>query len=221
MSTPLRAIVFDLDGTLVDSLQDIAFAANAALAAVGAPARSSAEIASMVGHGVHHLLGEALGTQDDSQIEAARAVFAPAYAACVVQHTRLYDGLQPVLTSLSAVVPLAIATNKPARFTAPIYERLHLARWFSGVASGDEVPNKKPDPAVVHLALERAGLPARGGDLAYVGDMPVDIQTARALGALAVGVQWGFAGDLVQSAGPDILARHPSDLIELVHRGAS
>ena len=206
------AVVFDLDGTLVDSHRDIANAVNVALGALGRPPVDVEAVKTMVGHGVHHLLRCALGTDDEGLVQTGRDHFARAYQAGVLEHTRLYPGLDIALSELDRRgFELSIATNKPSRFTRPILEGLGLDRRpMRGAASADEAPAPKPDPAVVRLALERAG--STGLPVIYVGDMPVDVQTARAFGCPVVGVGWGFDPAALVAAAPDRLIRAPADL---------
>lgn len=193
MTTAIKALIFDLDGTLVDSLQDIANACNHALEMVGAQPRSVEDIRSMIGGGVQQLFARALGTEDSSRIDAARKHFAPAYAKGLLRHTRLYPGLETVLDQLKAAgFTLCIATNKPQRFTAPIFEGLGLERWFSSWASADECPAKKPDPAVLQLALQRAELDPDTGNCVYIGDMSVDLVSAQNAGCPSIWLEWGF-----------------------------
>lgn len=186
----INAAVFDLDGTLVDSHRDIAGALNEVLASLGAPTHADEAVKRMIGGGAKRLIQRAL--PDQSMFEAARARFYDAYRRRLLDTTNFYDGISGVLERLKAAgVTTAIATNKPAAFTRPIVAQLpiHVDAW----ASGDEVENKKPDPAVVRLALERAGLVEPNlRRVAYVGDMPVDHETSNRLGVRFIGVAWGF-----------------------------
>jgi len=215
---PLKAVIFDLDGTLIDSHQDIATACNQAMRAVGAPSRTDEEIKSMIGGGVRRLLERALQTTDKSTIEAARVHFAPAYRECLLEQTKLYPGLAEVLDQLKAMpFPMCIATNKPRSFTAPIFEKLELGRWFSAWASADEVPLKKPDPAVLGLALQRAQQSPETSNCIYVGDMAIDVLTARNANCLSIHVDWGYGES--HKPKPDLTARTPADLLSAVSQG--
>jgi phosphoglycolate phosphatase-like HAD superfamily hydrolase len=160
------------------------------------------------------LLGRALATDDPAQIEAARRTFAGHYRGALLDTTRLFPGVAEMLRRL-APLPLAVATNKPAAFTAPIAEGLELARHgIRACACADEAGARKPDPRVLRLALERAGaatiLPA---EVLMVGDMPVDVATARGHGAKAAVVTWGFtARGGLEAARPDVIVDRPEDL---------
>ena len=171
----------------------------------------------MIGDGVHALLRRALGTEDPTLVSQVREHFAPAYDRHVVRQTRLYEGLQPVLTKLGDDgLVLAVATNKPARWTRQIIEALDLSRYLAAHASSDEVPHRKPDPAVLRLALERAH--ADPTTTVYVGDLPVDVATARAHGCPVIGAGWGFSRRALADAQPDVLIDDPADLPSVLER---
>jgi phosphoglycolate phosphatase len=213
----VRSVVFDFDGTLIDSHLDIAEALNLALADVGAPPREADEVKRMIGHGVFHLLAAALGTREESKIERARKSFAAHYKERLVVHTRLYPGALETIAALrTRGVRVGLATNKPAHFTREIVARLEIDRaGLEAWSAADEVPKRKPDPAVLALALERLGandLPP--ASVLYVGDMPVDVETARAFGARSAGALWGFSPDALRAAGPDRLLERFADLLD-------
>ncbi|MCK6549518.1 HAD hydrolase-like protein [Myxococcota bacterium] len=216
----VTSVVFDLDGTLVDSLLDIASAVNDVLGALGHAPRPLEEVRTMIGHGAAVLLQRALGASDPALLTAARAEFARAYGARLVDRTRPYPGIPELLTDLAARgFELAIATNKPAAFTGPMVAALGLGLGgVVGVASSDETGTRKPDPSVVHLALDRAR--PRGGApavrrIAYVGDMAVDVDTARAVPCAAVGVAWGFDPVGCKDRAPDRWVRTVDELAML------
>lgn len=193
---PFDAVVFDLDGTLVESDGDIARAVNAMLVALGRPARTRAQIRASIGHGARHLVECFLGSEDPALVDRGRDLFTDAYAAAPVVDTRVYPGIEALLAALGAAdVAVAVATNKPARLTEPVVRGTGLpALGVRAWASADETGRRKPDPAVLALALARLGLagvsPAR---VAYVGDMAVDLETADRFGATGIQVSWGFA----------------------------
>ncbi len=191
MSGPVSVAVFDLDGTLIDSHRDIAAALDEVLVDVGAEPLGPEVIRTMIGGGAKVLIQRALGDRVDALFASAHARFYDVYRRRLLETTRLYDGVEAMLATLAERgVVCAIATNKPAAFTAPIVEALELELPW---ASADEVPDKKPDPAVVRLALERAGAPdVPAAHVGYVGDMPIDRETAARCGARFFGVGWGF-----------------------------
>lgn len=210
-----RTYLFDLDGTLIDSHRDIAGALNDVLARLDCPTHDPEEVKTMIGGGVSTLLERGLGPARLGRLEEARALFKDAYSARLVETTALYDGVAEMLQRLAeGGVTAAIATNKPSFFTDRIVSHLRLADLgVVAVASSDEVPSKKPDPAVVRLAMRRAGATEA---LAYVGDMPVDVQTARGAQLWAVAVSWGFDPRGLVEAAPDEIADAPGKLGELI-----
>lgn len=216
MSTAL--VLFDLDGTLVDSAPDIATAANTALAAVGLPPRAEAEIRDFIGNGADSLLHRCLtGTRDG---RAAPALHAQAYAAfqtgymdCLTARTRPYDGVVETLDTLRARgVALGCVTNKPLRFTLPLLENLALAPYFAVTYGGDSFPVKKPDPLPLHAAARACG--ARPDETVMVGDSMADLEAARAAGMRIFCVAYGYAGgvDLARLAPDALVATMPGIL---------
>ena len=193
MSQHIETVAFDLDGTLVNSLEDIRTACNITLSELGYPEKTSEEVRSMIGHGVTHLLSIALESDDPELIARAKLRFGPVYYEHAADTTELYPGFEDVLDRLHSMgYNLLIATNKPARFTQKLVEALSLSKWFSGIASADEVPKRKPADDVIRLACERGRLDFKPKSLAYVGDMNVDLETAKNAGCFSVYAKWGF-----------------------------
>ena len=114
---------------------------------------------------------------------------------------------------------IAVATNKPSRFTVAALDALGLGATFGGVASADECPAKKPAPDVIRLALTRAGQPKDPRSVLYVGDMPVDVEAARNFGCAVIGVEWGFAPAALRAARPDVLVDHPAGVVDCASSG--
>jgi phosphoglycolate phosphatase len=222
MDQAIRAVAFDLDGTLIDSYRDIAGALNEVLAGLGRPTHDPEEVKTMIGGGVDTLLRRGLGEDAPLLVRAARERFRAAYQARLLETTALYDDVLDAIASLARDGVLSvIATNKPSFFTRTIVDRLGLAR--AGVrafASADEVDRRKPDPAVVALALTRAagGEILSPGEVRYVGDMPVDVETARAFGCPAIGVAWGFDPTGLAQARPDAWVESPRALFTLIEQ---
>lgn len=211
-------IAFDLDGTLVDSHQDIAEAVNDVLTSLGLKPQPMGRVKAMIGHGVGRLLEQAFeGRATEAHLVEARARFASAYESRLLATTKLYAGIPEALEAMSrAGLRLALATNKPRRFTEPIVRAFDLTKLgIVGWASADEVEQAKPSPEVLRLALDRAGSNgASPAQVAYVGDMPVDVETARLFGARSVGVLWGFDPAGLIAARPDHLVATPAALEE-------
>jgi len=185
----IRAAVFDLDGTLVDSAMDLALAVNHALRGVGLPERPLEEIAGFVGEGAVRLVEQAVAPRADLAPRAL-SLWWEHYQAHLLDHTTLYPGMRELLES--ARVPLAVHTNKPGRLARRILEGLGVLHRFAAVLGGDEAP-RKPDPAGTRQLLERLGVPAR--DAVLVGDSLVDLETARAVPMPLVAVTWGLVSE--------------------------
>jgi phosphoglycolate phosphatase len=207
-----RAIVFDLDGTLVDSLDDIAFHLNAALADHGLPARTRAEISEWVGYGSARLVERAV--PDPGQLASVLAAYRAHYHARPVIHTRPYPGIGEALDALAPGRTLAVLSNKPHAEVVAIVQSL-LARWSFAAIAGErpDIP-RKPDPHSVLSVLDALGIAPR--DATLVGDSEVDIATARAAGLRSIAVTWGFRDETsLRAAGPDVVVRSPAELAAL------
>jgi phosphoglycolate phosphatase len=181
-----RLAVLDLDGTLLDTLDDLAASVNAALAAVGLPPRPRAEIERFVGEGARLLLARAVAPRLDL-LEPALAAWWVHYRSNCLVHTRPFPGVPALLTRSGR--RLAVHTNKPGSLARQILAGLGLLDRFAIVTGGDEAP-RKPDPAGTLEIMRRLG--ARPADTVFVGDSPTDVRTARAAGVRLVGVGWGF-----------------------------
>lgn len=202
-----RAAIFDLDGTLVDSVVDLARSVNHALARLGLPERPLTEIATFVGEGARRLLERAVAPRLDL-VEPALEAWREHYQEHLLDHTVLFPGLAEVLRE--ARVPLAVHTNKPGRMARRILEGLGVLSRFAEVLGGDEAP-RKPDPAGTRALLARLGVPP--AEAIYVGDSTVDLQTARAVPMRVLAVTWGLVPEeRLAAAGAEILLRTPAEL---------
>jgi phosphoglycolate phosphatase len=213
-------VVFDLDGTLVDSREDLAASVNDVLAAIGAAPLAMAEVIRMVGDGARTLVERALaraGTATTvADIDDALVRFHQCYARRLLDTTRPYPGIDDVLAHLRPTRALAVLTNKPIAPTRRILEAWQWSEIFGRVIGGDEVWGRKPDPAGLKALMEWAG--ASPDETMLVGDSMVDIETARAAGATACVARWGFGharGDLVLR-GDELLADSPADVMQLL-----
>jgi phosphoglycolate phosphatase len=196
--------VFDLDGTLIDSVLDIAAATNHTLAQHGQRERSIDEIRGFVGDGARSLLARAAGVElEDVRLDALLATFLDYYTAHASTHTRLLPCAREILNAHSDL-PLALCTNKPRRTTDAVLAALELRSCFRIVIAGGDLPEKKPDPApLLHIASALGQSPK---DLVMVGDGPQDVECARAAGARSVAVENGIAPrDRLLAARPDAL----------------
>jgi len=212
MSEPCRLLLFDLDGTLVDSAPDIADAVDQALEAHGRRGVGEDAVRGFIGNGAERLVHRALTGSRDG--EAAAAEFAAVYAsfleiyqAGLYVRTRVYPGVSEALRDLAGDGwTFGVVTNKPARFTTPLLAAAGLDDWFAIVLSGDSLPRKKPDPLpLIHAA------DAVGADLAQtimVGDSMADLQAAQQAGIPAICVSYGYSG------GVDLAAHGVDRLID-------
>jgi phosphoglycolate phosphatase len=190
---PPSLIVFDLDGTLIDSAADLAAGVNAMLADFGCEPLPVGEVRRMIGDGVAMLVARALAARDCPQADAARAagIFMRHYESDATSLTTAYPGAVQALRALRAAdIPLAVCTNKPACITAGILDALGLAGYFTRVIGGDSLPYRKPDPRVLLTLLEAFGTSAESSLL--VGDSEVDAATAGAAGVPFVLMKHGY-----------------------------
>ncbi|HMI90794.1 MAG TPA: HAD-IA family hydrolase [Polyangiales bacterium] len=213
----VRALVFDLDGTLIDSVLDIAEAANHALQGAGYPQRSVDEIRSFVGDGARSLVARAAELPlEDARLDALLETFLAYYTAHPTRFTELLPGAREALARFPEL-RIALCTNKPRVTTQAVLAGLGLEQSFSAIVAGGDLPQKKPDPApLLHIA-ELLGLSP--GELVMVGDGPQDVESARAAGARSIGVENGIA-DLarLRSAEPDAMIATLHDLPALIAR---
>ncbi len=185
----MRAIIFDLDGTLIDSLPDIAAAANHVLAARGLPALTVAQVKPMVGDGARVLLSKAFGVYGKTAGEAEYRVFETYYTAHSSDLTVIYPGITALLQDLRAAGhPLGVCTNKPEAAALAVLRDLQLDGYFQAVTGGNSTPYRKPDPR--HLAATLADL--RTDDAIMIGDHHNDLAAAEGLGLPAIFVTWGY-----------------------------
>jgi phosphoglycolate phosphatase len=204
--------VFDLDGTLVDSVHDIAAAVADALRVIapGVEPPSVARIRSFVGEGATVLIARSLAAAGlERRVEEVLPVYLDAYRRRLLETTRFYPGVLPALDALGDRT-LCVLTNKPGDLSRALLVGLGAAHRFARIWGGGDTPEKKPDPAgLLKLMAEFAATPA---ETVMVGDSPVDLETGRAAGVLTVGVSYGFDPQGVAAARPDAIL---GDLREL------
>jgi phosphoglycolate phosphatase len=189
---PVRLVVFDLDGTLVDSRRDIAESANATLASFGAPPLPEEAIGRMVGDGAPTLVARAFAATGAEKPPDALDRFLSIYHSRLLTHTRPYDGMVEVLADLAPRMPLAVLTNKPLEATRAILDGLDLTRYFPAarILGGDGLFPRKPDPAGLQHLMATCG--ASAPETVLVGDSVVDWRTTLAAATRACLARYGF-----------------------------
>jgi phosphoglycolate phosphatase len=206
MSKAFRAVIYDLDGTLVDSRGDLADSVNAMLARLGLARHADALVWSFVGDGAERLIRRALGAANEHRFTEALPIWLEEYDARLLDKTRLYPGIAELLR----LPPLqrAVLTNKPGGFARRIVEGLGVAPAFAQVIGGDEGP-RKPDPA--NLLRICAAFSVSKEEVLLVGDSAVDLSTGRAAGVRVCAVSWGF-GERASLASADFLCDTAAEL---------
>lgn len=220
MSALPATIVFDLDGTLVDTAPDLCAALNHALAVLDRPPIPAADVRHLVGHGARKLLERGLaasGVSTPELVEAGFPAFLGFYAAHIADGSRPYPGVEAALDALAAAgCTLAICTNKPATLSAALVTALGWDGRFAANLGFDSVPAPKPDPG--HLL---AAIAAAGGDPAttvFVGDSITDTMTAQAANIRVIAVSFGFSDRPVAELGADIIIDHYDTLLPALRR---
>jgi phosphoglycolate phosphatase len=211
---PVRALIFDLDGTLIDSQRDLIRSVNVMLREMGRAELKEETISGYIGQGAPILVGRALGEgASDEEHKRALQFFLGYYEEHKMDTTRSYPGVAETLEELAGL-PMAILTNKPARISVRILDELGLKRYFRAVYGGNSFETKKPDPLGANTILREFCVAPQ--EALLIGDSEVDVQTARNAGALAAAVNYGF-GVHDRAAHPaDIYLERISDLIELL-----
>jgi phosphoglycolate phosphatase len=215
---PCKAVIFDLDGTLVDTLGDIAASMNAALAGRGYATREREEYRSLVGWGLRALAASALPAEarDDAMVDACYEAALAAYLENPTAHTRPYPGVRELLAALaSRGIACAVLSNKADAVVRVVVDSVLKGHGFRAVRGERPGIPHKPDPT---SALEVAScLGADPREVLYLGDSGVDMRTARAAGFLAVGASWGFRDrEELVSSGADVVIDHPLELLGLL-----
>jgi phosphoglycolate phosphatase len=210
-------VIFDLDGTLADTLEDIAAAMNRVLGGRWLPVHSTASYKLMIGKGLRNLVGQTLpvGMRTEETIVACLDELIAGYREHCLDKTHLYDGVADLVSRLRADgVKLAVLSNKADDLTRHIVGALFAPGTFAVVVGARQGQPLKPDPAVALLVGDRLGVPP--GRIAYLGDSGVDMRTALAAGMTAIGVSWGFRtrDELVENGAIAVLD-HPLELLEL------
>jgi len=214
--TLIMLVIFDLDGTLIDSSEDLAIATNKTREHFAMPPLDPKLIQSYVGNGAAMLVRRALGPgASDQLVEEAHSFFVKYYRAHSLAHTRLYAGIEETVSKLASLGhKLAILTNKPVRISRDIVAGLNLGPKFSRIYGGDSFERKKPDPiGILTLMQETAMAPQQTW---MVGDSGVDVETARNAQVTACGVTWGFQPETFEKHPPDRVVTRPEELLQLL-----
>lgn len=199
----VRALIFDLDGTLIDSKLDLALSVNATLEHMGRAALPHPRIYGYVGNGAPRLIEQALGPgASPAECDKGLAFFLSYYRKHMLDNTVTYPGVREGLAALEGLT-MAVLTNKPVRFSQAIVDGLGLSSYFRAVYGGNSFETKKPDPAGTNVLLREFGITPR--EAMVVGDSEVDVQTARNAGTWACGVTYGLGADRLAEYPPDLL----------------
>ena len=218
----LKAIAFDLDGTLIDSVPDLHAAVNGMLKALELPLCSEEQVRSWVGNGAEVLVQRALtfsceAAPNDAQLVDAVEVFVKHYDLHLNKHSKLYDNVAETLTALKQQgYQLAIVTNKPYRFIEPLLTAFNIKAHFSLILGGDSLEKKKPDPMPLNHILTEWHL--EKSQLLMVGDSKNDIFAAKSAGVASIGLTYGYNyGEDIGLCGPNAVFDHFGDILTWVN----
>jgi len=219
----IKLVIFDLEGTLIDSRLDLVHSVNAALRHIGRPELPDDVIASYVGDGAPILIQRALGGEaaDEALIRKGLEFFLAYYREHKLDHTTVYEGVTDALAAVQqtrngAPRKLAVLSNKPVNPSRAIVEALGLAPFFGQIYGGNSFSTKKPQPEGARRLLEENGV--RAEEAVIVGDSGVDIATGRNAGLWTIGVAYGFAPHTLTEDPPDVFVDTPQDLAEIFTR---
>jgi phosphoglycolate phosphatase len=208
-------LIFDLDGTLIDSKRDLADSVNAMRLHLGEPPLADETVYSYVGNGAPVLVRRALPDRPEEEIQRGLGYFLEYYRDHMLDATTLYPGVREALDELLAGnVKMAVLTNKPVRFSEHLIKGLGLDGHFFRIYGGNSFEEKKPHPKGIELLMEESGI-GRAQTI-MVGDSAVDIMTARNAQVRACGVSWGFQPETFADAPPDFVIDNMNELVGMV-----
>ncbi len=215
--THIKLLIFDLDGTLIDSRLDLIHSINAMLRHFGRPELPGEVVASYVGDGAPMLVRRALGDpRDEVFLKQALEYFLAYYRVHKLDYTQVYDGIKEALTSIhgsNGARSMAVLSNKPVNPSRAIVEALGLSSFFAHVYGGNSFETKKPDPLGARTLLEQTKVKAE--ETLMVGDSSIDVLTGRNAGLWTCGVTYGFAPHTLCEAPPDVVLDSPRELQEM------
>lgn len=211
-AAPKRLIIYDLDGTLVDTAEDITEAINAMLVQLSASTLPRDRIRHYVGRGLHDLVGRCLDTTDPALLSCGLRAFEAYYGAHLTDHSRLYPGVREALEHFKSRLQI-IFTNKPNPYAKDLVEALGIGGYFQEILAGGAAP-KKPDPSVLLALMQR--MTVRPDEALLIGDSLIDVQTGRNAGILTVILGQGFEDrQTLTAAAPDVMVDHMEAFLQL------
>ncbi|AQT69049.1 Phosphoglycolate phosphatase [Anaerohalosphaera lusitana] len=211
-----KYILFDLDGTLINTLADLSNSMNYGLKQLGQPVHSHEECRKMIGSGVRKFAQQALPPTDQDLVDELLNLMRDHYRQNCTVDTVVYGGINELLAELDSIcVPMAVVTNKDEDVARAIVRHYFGDRYFKKVAGAKDGVAIKPDPAVTLAIAEELGFSAE--ETLFVGDSDIDMLTGTACGMKTVGVSWGFRdSELLKQAGADVVVDEPAEIVELL-----
>lgn len=215
----MKACIFDLDGTLTDTLESLVYSVNESLKEMGLSAISESQCESFVGNGARYLMErslEAAGDMGAARIEEAMQVYGKIFGANCTYHVTPYDGIPEMLNALKKNgVRLAVLSNKPHSQTVNVVQTIFGKECFDYIQGQTDSIPRKPDPAGVYNLIEKMGVPKT--ECLYIGDSEVDIATGKAAGVKSIGVEWGFRSrQVLVDAGAEYIISAPDQLLQFI-----
>ncbi len=214
----IKAVIFDLDGTLADTILDLQTAINCMLIRLGYKTKTKTDILNAINNGSRELVRKCLPKEVqgvDFILESALEIYKDEYSRCYLDKTIAFSGVEPLLSALKANdIKLGVITNKPEKFAYDIVESLFEEKAFSEIIGQNSLP-VKPNPASTQLMLKLLGV--KPSECLFVGDSDVDIITAKNAGVLSVGVSWGYRNaSILTDAGANYIIHNPKSLVDII-----
>lgn len=215
----MKACIFDLDGTLTDTLESLVYSVNASLQEMGLPKISETECQSFVGNGARYLMEcslKAAGDREASRIEEGMRVYGRVFNENCTYHVVPYEGIMDMLVQMKAKgIKLAVLSNKPHRQTVNVVETIFGKELFACIQGQCETIRRKPEPDGVFYILEKLGVSKE--ECMYVGDSEVDVETGNRAGVMNISVTWGFRSkELLERSGAEQLIDKPEELLQFI-----